>query len=71
MVITVSVQIDRYKITNSHYSINDGAKGIYDFYKNMVIATIGTPSEELNQMLAELILAELNTGKYEEQLKGD
>ena len=67
----MSVKMDRYEIigkTNDFYSKSGKSRGIKDNKYFQVIMSFDTYNEELNQKFAELMLNELNTGKYEELL---
>lgn len=60
------VQINRYEIKDGkYYSKNSKAKVIIDYLEYGQICIFDTNNEELNQILAEMVLKELNTGKYE------
>ncbi len=66
----MTVKMDRYKIIGDRYYSRSGtARGIQDFLKNEVIMSFDTHNEELNQKFAEMMLEELNTGKYEKELQ--
>lgn len=65
------VQINRYKIQGGKYYSRSGkAKVIIDYLEYREICSFETNNEGLNQILAEIVLKELNTGKYEE-MDGD
>lgn len=60
------VQINRYGIKGGKYYSRSGkAKVIIDYLEYGAICSFDTNNEELNQILAEMVLKELNTGKYE------
>lgn len=70
MVIVMVVKVDKYYVVNdgnreNHVSIIDQTK-IFD----RTIAEFATSSKEVNMLLANLVLDELNTGKYEEEFCG-
>lgn len=66
MVMKMVVQINRYEIKDGKYYSKSGkAKVIIDYLEYQEICSIDTNNEELNQILAEIVLKELNTGKYE------
>ena len=56
----MTVKIDKYKITrcNKEYMIINRVI-------NRIIIKFMTPDEQTNKTLAELVLKELNTGKFE------
>lgn len=63
----MTVKIDRYEIQGGMYHSRSGkGKIIFDYLTNATICFFDTDSEETNQVLAELILKELNSGKYED-----
>lgn len=67
----MTVQIDRYEIITDVYTLNAKSIGIHDRLTLNIIMAFDTPNKELNRMFAEKVLAELNTGKYEEMINGD
>ena len=67
----MTVKINRYVIKGGKYYSRSGkSKIIFDYLTNCEICSFDTNNEELNQLLAEIVLAELNTGKYE-KIDGD
>ena len=63
----MTVTINRYKIEGGKYYSRSGkTKVIIDYLKHQEICCFSTENEALNQKLAEIVLKELNTGKYEE-----
>ena len=61
------VKINRYEIKGgTYYSKSGKSKVIIDYLEYREICSFNTNNEKLNQILAEIVLNELNTGKYEE-----
>lgn len=63
----MTVKIDRFQIvSNDHgfYSKSGKSRGIIDFLEYKIIMSFDTDDETVNQELAEIMLKELNTGKY-------
>ncbi|WP_407415762.1 hypothetical protein [Methanobrevibacter sp.] len=56
----MTVKIDKYRL---HHDTNSSA--IYDLSTGYKIITLGLMKKEVREKLAEKILNELNTGKYE------
>ena len=63
----MTVKINRYKVSKSANFKGDKARAIIDYSSYREIITFDTDNEETNQKLAEVVLNELNTGKYEEK----
>ena len=59
----MSVKIDRYELV-----VKESKVVIYDNKLQMSIASIYTKVKEHNMCLAQIILDELNTGHYEEEV---
>ena len=59
----MSVKIDRYELI-----VKESKVVIYDNKLQMSIASIYTKVKEYNMSLAQIILDELNTGNYEEEV---
>ena len=59
----MSVKIDRYELV-----VKESKVVIYDNKLQMSIASIYTKVKEYNMSLAQIILDELNTGHYEEEV---
>ena len=59
----MSVKIDRYELV-----VKESKVVIYDNKLQMSIASIYTKVKEHNMSLAQIILDELNTGNYEEEV---
>ena len=59
----MSVKIDRYELV-----VKESKVVIYDNKLQMSIASIYTKVKEYNMSLAQIILDELNTGNYEEEV---
>lgn len=59
----MTVKIDRYELV-----IKESKVVIYDNKLQMSIASIYTKVKEHNMSLAQIILDELNTGHYEEEV---
>ena len=61
----MTVKINRYEITGGRYYSKSGkSKVIIDYLEHREICSFSTDNEEVNQRLAEIVLKELNTGKY-------
>ena len=68
----MTVKINRYEIIDDIYLPGESTgKAIYDFLTHQIIISIRTNNTELNQIFAEILLNELNTGNYEEYLTWD
>lgn len=66
----MTVKMDRYEIVIDDYmygSKNGKCVGIKDNKKYEIIASFDTTNKEMNLKFAQMILDELNTGKYEEK----
>lgn len=59
----MTVKIDRYELV-----VKESKVVIYDNKLQMSIASIYTKIKEYNMSLAQIILDELNTGNYEEEV---
>ena len=59
----MSVKIDRYELI-----VKESKVVIYDNKLQMSIASVYTNVKEYNMSLAQIILDELNTGNYEEEV---
>ena len=67
----MTVKINRYEIQGGKYYSKTGkSKVIIDYLEYREICSFDTNNRELNQKLAEIVLKELNTGKYE-KIGGD
>lgn len=59
--------MNRYEIQGGMYHSRSGkGKIIFDYLTSTTICFFDTDNEATNQILAELILKELNSGKYED-----
>lgn len=62
------VQIDKYRLQKSAY-YGDKNYEIFDKELYKTIISFNTDSEELNLIFGQMLLDELNTGKYEKYME--